>query len=167
MSEQYTFREARKIEVPFVFRLILQRIEWMDKKNIKQWNVTKYMEVYPETYYETARLKRELFVLEDTQSKEVVCAAVLKRQDNRWHDGNKALYLHNFVSKVGIGGVGTLFLQKVESYAIENDIWLLRLDSDESNKSLAAYYEAYGFDTVGTCEDGLYKGILRQKQLVR
>ena len=41
----------------------------------------------------------------------------------------------------------------------------LRLDSAEDSAALAKYYESLGFVNVGTCQDGSYKGILREKKL--
>ena len=47
MKEKYIFREIEKEEVPQMFSMILQRMEWMDKKGIEQWNVTNYEYIYP------------------------------------------------------------------------------------------------------------------------
>lgn len=41
----------------------------------------------------------------------------------------------------------------------------LRLDSSEDNEPLAKYYENLGFVPAGTCTDGPYKGIRREKKL--
>lgn len=76
-----------------------------------------------------------------------------------------ALYVHNFVSKVGMHGAGTVFLELAESYAVQNGKEFLRLDSARDNERLARYYEEHGFCEAGACEDGPYKGILRQKKL--
>ena len=40
-----------------------------------------------------------------------------------------------------------------------------RLDSAVDNDALTQYYESQGFLPVGECEDGPYRGILRQKKL--
>ena len=120
--EQYVFRKIREEEIPVMFQMILERMRWMDDVGIKQWNVTKYDEVYPLSYYEEKREKGEVFVLEDTASHEIVCAAVLKSEDDRWPENDvPAFYLHNFASKIGEKGCGAIFLDFAEKYAKEMD----------------------------------------------
>lgn len=165
MKDKYIFREITKEEIPLFFELILQRMKWMDDKGIKQWNVTYYDEVYPIPYYEEARQKGILYVLEKKETKEIVCGAVLKEADERWPDDGVAVYLHNFVTKIGETGVGAYFLQCVEAYAVDKGKDSFRLDSAIDNATLSRYYEEKGFLPVGTCVDGLYKGILREKKL--
>ena len=38
--KQYRFRKMTKEEIPSMFTLIKERIEWMDQIGIQQWNVT-------------------------------------------------------------------------------------------------------------------------------
>lgn len=171
MRNQYLFREIKKEEIPQMFQIILERMKWMDDKGIKQWNVTKYDEVYPPSYYEEKRRKGEVFVLEDTSINQIVCVGVLKEEDDRWqqecsgfHEGT-AFYLHNFATKVGKKEIGTVFLQLAEEYAAKKGKDYFRLDSADDNETLTQYYERQGYVPVGKCEDGLYTGILRQKKL--
>ena len=81
-----------------MFSMILKRMEWMDEKGIQQWNAAKYDTIYPLSYYEEKRLNGEVFVLVSKDTKELISAAVLKEQDDRWNDSEPALYLHNFVT---------------------------------------------------------------------
>ena len=139
----------------------------MDGRNgIKQWNVTKYDKAYPKSYYYKASEHGEVFVLEDEETSEIVCAATLKEQDERWYDDKPAIYLHNFVSKIGEKGVGKIFLKYAEEYAVNKGKDYFRLDSASDNSALTQYYESKGFLPIGKCEEGLYKGILRQKSLL-
>lgn len=165
MSKEYVFRRIGRDEIPKMFQMILDRISWMDAQGIKQWNVTNYHEAYPQSYYEDQRKKGLLFVLAEKSSDEIVCAAVLKEQDEFWEDKVPAIYLHNFVSKIGEKGVGTKFLEFAEEYALSKNKLYFRLDSAQDNKGLSDYYEAQGFMPVGTCQDGPYRGVLRQKKL--
>lgn len=167
MEDRYIFRQIKENEIPQMFTMILERMKWMDKQGIEQWNTTNYDEVYPQSYYEERRKAGEVFVLEDRINKHIVCAAVLKEEDERWTDKNSAFYLHNFVSKIDEHGVGTLFIQKTEEYALQMGKQYLRLDSAKDNISLSNYYEKRGFLPAGKCKDGLYEGILRQKELER
>ena len=54
----------------------------------------------------------------------------------------------------------------VEKYAVMQGKRYFRLDSAADNIALAKYYESHGFMPVGECQEGLYKGILRQKELM-
>lgn len=166
MENKYIFRKITKEEIPVMLHLIIERMKWMDEKGLKQWNVTKYDEVYPQSYFEERMNEGQVFVLVDKTTEEVVCAAVLKEHDERWETDEPSLYLRNFASKIGESGVGLVFMKFAEQYAKHIGKQYFRLDSPEGNETLAKYYEKQGYSTVGKCEDGLYKGILRQKLLV-
>ena len=165
MKHGYVFRKIDKEEVPVMFSMILQRIKWMNDKGIRQWNTTKYDEVYPISFYEAMRQKGEVFVLVDANTNEIRSAAILRKEDERWQDDSPAIYLHNFVSDINHKNMGEVFLQFVEQYALDNGKRYFRLDSAADNHSLGQYYENHGFIEVGKCEEGLYHGVLRQKEL--
>jgi hypothetical protein len=166
----YVFRRIREDEIPVIFSIILSRMRWMDEVGIDQWNNTFYDEVYPVSYYEEHRRAGEVFVLEEISTGEIVSAAVLKCEDDRWehiedYHSKKAFYLHNFCSRLDKKGTGKIFLDFAEEYAriCEKDVF--RLDSADDNKVLEAYYESRGYVPKGCCIDGLYKGILREKEI--
>ena len=166
----YVFRRIREDEIPVMFSIILSRMRWMDEVGIDQWNNTFYDEVYPVSYYEEHRRAGEVFVLEEISTGEIVSAAVLKSEDDRWehiedYHTKKAFYLHNFCSRLDKKGTGKIFLDFAEEYAriCEKDVF--RLDSADDNKVLEAYYESRGYIPKGCCVDGLYKGILREKEI--
>ncbi len=161
---RYRFRKIRKEEIPQVLQLVLERMKRMDEQGIRQWNATNYDRVYPQSYYEECRKRGELFALEDTEADEIVCAAVLKENDARWDGDAPARYLHNFVAKTGRHGMGSMFLRKAEKYARVKGKTYMRLDSAVDNPVLAEYDAFLGFPAVGNCEDGPYKGVLRQKR---
>lgn len=165
MTNKYIFRKIRKDEVPQMFQLIRDRIKWMDQREIKQWNVTGYDEVYPQSYYEEERKKGNVYVLVDQENKEIVSGAILKTEDERWDDNLPALYIHNLVSRVGQQGVGAIFIQLIQDYALQKGKLYLRLDSAYDNEKLTHYYETKGFLAVGRIEEGLYRGVRRQKKL--
>lgn len=165
MNDNYRFREIEKEEVSQMFSMIRQRMKWMDEKGIKQWNIVKYDEIYPQAYYEEERQKGEVFVLEDLTVHEIIGAAVLKEEDSRWGDKTPSIYIHNFVSVTGQKNAGTMFLQFAEDYARKLGKTYVRLDSAEDNPALAQYYGRHGFVPAGTCQEGEYRGILRQKEV--
>lgn len=163
MTSQYIFRQAKSWEIQAVFDLIMERVAWMDRVGIHQWNDTKYDERYPLSYYEQKAKNGELFVLED--GGEFLCVGALFREDARWPESAKALYLHHFAASVDRKGIGSLFLQEAEKYAKGQGMEYMRLDSAIGNQNLEKYYTSRGYTECGRCEDGLYKGILRQKKL--
>ena len=166
-KDGYVFRAISDDELPLMFELIMSRVRWMDEVGIRQWNVTKYDEVYPLSYYESHAKDGEVFVLTECESGRIVCAAVLKREDDRWPcDGARALYLHNFASALDAKGTGSIFLELAEEHAKGQGMEYFRLDSADDNERLERYYTARGYVAVGTCVDGLYSGILRQKKLL-
>lgn len=165
MHDTYVFRKIKAEEVPHMFAMILKRMKWMDEKGIEQWNVTRYDEVYPLSYYKEKQEKGQAFVLYDTASSRIICAGVLLDQDDRWPDNPPAFYLHHFVTEIGAPGVGRIFIRHAETYAAEQGKCFFRLDSAVDNVPLARYYDALGYSPVGTCVDGLYEGILREKRL--
>ncbi|MGP1437979.1 MAG: GNAT family N-acetyltransferase [Treponema sp.] len=148
-----------------MFNMIVERVKWMDKQGIKQWNVTNYLERYPISYYEDASEKGDVFVLEDSKTNELICAGILLEDDERWNSDEPSFYIHNFVSKIGVVGIGSIFLKHVEEYAKEQNKSFLRLDVFKENTKMNSYYEKHGFIAVGTCKDGPYIGVLREKKL--
>ena len=166
----YIFRQIKKEEVSVMFSIILDRMRWMDEVGINQWNKTYYDEVYPLEYYEEHRKNGEVFVLEEVESGEIAAAAVLKNEDDRWehlscYKEKSAFYLHNFCSRIDKKGAGSVFLDFAEEYAriCQKDVF--RLDSADDNKVLEAYYASREYKPCGFCIDGLYKGILREKNI--
>jgi hypothetical protein len=166
LDKRYIFREIKKEEIPDMFELILERMRWMDEKGIRQWNVTKYDEVYPMGYYEEKRIRGEVFVLVEEITNQIVAAGVLRNEDERWQEKANAFYLHNFATKIGEAGVGKIYIAHAERYTKEQGKAYLRLDSAIDNEKLTKYYEEQGYLPVGTCIDGMYEGILREKKVI-
>lgn len=162
--QRYVFRQLTEKDAPAMFALIVQRIRWMDENGIRQWNVTHYDKVYPLSHYEEALTRGEGYGLINGAG-EMICAARFLEKDEYWEDKEPALYIHSFASKTGCPGAGAHLLQMAEEYARKRGKKYLRLDSAADNDALSRYYEKQGFTPCGTCEDGPYRGILRQKKL--
>ena len=165
MDSKYIFREARPDEIQAVFDLIMRRVAWMDTVGIKQWNTTKYDQRYPLHYYEKRRQMHELFVLEDAGTGKMLAVGALFHDDIRWPDPQNAFYLHHLASDTDAKGFGSVFLEMAEAYTASCGKQYMRLDSAIDNPVLTAYYESQGYAPVGSCIDGMYEGILRQKAL--
>lgn len=161
----YTFSPALAQELPAVFALIRDRIAWMDRKGLRQWNVLDYWGVFPESYYTAAVREGRLFVVHSADGR-IAGAGVLSFSDHFWgSDASPALYLHNFVTAQDACGAGDAFLAGCEQFALAHNRQRFRLDCAADNTALNEYYAARGFHAVGTAEDGLYKGTLREKCL--
>lgn len=165
METKYIFRQAKKEEIPAVFDLIMGRVAWMDQVGIRQWNTTKYDQRYPLSYYEQRRQMEELFVLTD-EAGQILAVGALLHEDERWPVQVSAYYLHHLASRVDARGAGSIFLQRAEAYTARMGKRYLRLDSAVGNGNLAHFYASRGYVEAGTCTDGLYEGILRQKELI-
>jgi len=165
MKDKYTFRKALPQEVPAVFALIMSRVAWMDRVGIQQWNMTKYDECYPLSYYEQRRQMDELFVLEETATGKLLCVGALFHEDARWPDTESAYYLHHLAADLDAKGAGSIFLRMAEDHTAGQGMQYLRLDSAVDNPVLEEYYTSRGYREAGRCVDGLYEGILRQKKL--
>ena len=163
---EYRLLPAAPAHMEVVYQIIDERIRWMDRVGIRQWNTTDYWGVYPETYYCALAESGKLLVYVD---REGVVAAVgaLLREDPRWEDGctANAWYLHHFATVLDRPGIGVKMLQSLEDYTKSQGKACLRLDCAVDNIFLNNYYEGKGYLMCGTCVDGLYEGNLREKRL--
>ena len=164
MTEAYIFRQARAEEIRAGFDLIMDRVAWMDQVGIRQWNTTKYDQRYPLSYYEQRRQMEELFVLTDGAG-DILAVGALLHEDERWPEQASAYYLHHLASRVDAKGAASIFLQKAEEYTASMGKTYMRLDSAIGNQTLEKYYTSRGYVAAGYCQDGLYEGVLRQKEL--
>lgn len=164
---EYDFRLAKNNEIDTIFSLYKKRVHWMDKVGIQQWNVTKYLEVYPISYYAERQRLGELYVL----SKEgvIIGAVVLLQNDERWLKivASPAYYVHNLVTEPSVKGVGKIILFEAEKMAISRGIQFMRLDCAVDNKFLNEYYDSMGYKMVGCCKEGVYIGNKREKEIHR
>ena len=60
-------------------------------------------------------------------------------------------------------GAGKAILREAEKLAKVRGIEAIRLNCAEGNARLNAWYEAQGYFLRGTCTDGPYHGLLREK----
>lgn len=165
MHEKLIFRKINKDEIPILYDIIKERIQWMGDNDIKQWEVVDYESLFPLSYYEKKYEKGEIFVLVKASNNELLCGGVLLEHDDLWDDDEPSIYLHNFASKLGYPGIGKIYMKYTEEYAKSIGKIFLRLDSINSNKKLTKYYEDQGFKPVGKCHFSTYYGVLRQKRI--
>lgn len=164
---QFDFVPAASGEIAAVFSLYEKRVRWMDEQGVRQWNVSDYLNVYPEAYYRRQAEAGNLYVLKETESGTVIGAVVLLQQDERWADrsGVSAYYVHNLVTDPAVKGAGAEMLRAIERLACEQGKQALRLDCAVDNAFLNRYYESMGYMPAGECAEGAYRGIRREKKL--
>ena len=158
------FRSAKVEEVRSVYSLVVKHVHWMDDVGIRQWNVTNYLEAYPLEYYEEQQAAGRLYVL---ANREIVGAVVLLEADERWNDraDDSAYYVHNLATDPDVKGAGREILKAIEQLAVEQEKRYIRLDCATDNTFLNSYYSSMGYQFAGTCEEGLYKGNRREKEI--
>lgn len=162
---QGTIRPAREEDVPAVMALLQRRIDWMDEKGLYQWNKTGYLTCYPPAHFQ--RLIREELVFAAWTDGTLTGVMALLARDPRWPNGDdgRALYVHHLATDPDRPGLGREMLAWAEDYARKQGKIFLRLDSQQANHALSRYYDSLGYSPVGTCVDGSYEGILREKAL--
>ena len=122
--------------------------------------------VYPPDDYADMQRRGLLFVLEG-ENGALLGAVVLLPEDERWNGrpSGRAWYVHNLVTAIGASGAGKAILREAEKLAKVRGIEAIRLNCAEGNARLNAWYEAQGYFLRGTCTDGPYHGLLREKLL--
>lgn len=165
---KYSFIQAEKKDVPEVYNLIAARVNWMEQNNIRQWNETDYLNVYPETYYAEHQRCGRLYKMAESDTGRILGVMVLLDIDARWpgYEAMNSFFVHNFATALDAKGVGKLMLEEAEKLSINSGKKYLRLDCPSHSQILNNYYESKGYIYVGTCVDGLYSGNLREKQLI-
>ena len=166
--KNYDFRKAETRDVEEIYQLIEKRINWMDRKNIHQWNKTNYLDSYPREYFNSKVEAGQLYVLKNEWTGKVVGTVVLLEEDKRWtNDGSKNYYIHNLVSDTEYPGVGVKIINLCEQMALNNGFDGIRLDCHASNIKLNEFYEGLGYCYVGDVQEGIYIGNKREKKLLR
>ena len=164
-DDKYVFRPAKDEEIEYVFSLINERIRWMDKMGINQWNKIDYWKYYPASYFYIACSEKRLYILIDEVLNRIVAVGVLSKKDNRWKDDGQGIYLHNFVTAIDVKNIGSKFLEYCEEYAMSLGKRYMRLDCKKSNDKLNKYYELHGYVYKESVVDGEYEGNKREKKL--
>ncbi len=165
MNDELRLAELR--DLPEICRLIRERIAWMDRVGIRQWNVMDYWQAYPETYYEAQVRAKRFYVLDQAEGGGLAGAAALLEADGRWADAGSipACYVHHLVTNVREKGAGRIILTRTEALARRWGKTRVRLDCAADNARLNQYYEGQGYRLAGTCQEGPYAGNLREKLL--
>ena len=165
--KDYIFEPAQVNDIEEIFSLYVERVRWMDEHGIRQWNITRYLEVYPLSYYQEQYEQGNLYSLRCVKNGLLVGAVVLRQNDERWSDKAdvSAYYIHNLVTRLGVKGVGADILAESERLAVEHGKRFICLDCAVDNVALNEYYASKGYVEVGKFVEGSYCGIRREKEL--
>lgn len=147
-----------------MYRLIEARVAWMDRAGLDAWNRNGYLEAYPASYYRRRAEAGTAYGL--WRAGRLCAAAVLLAQDPCWTDEAPARYVHHLVSAPEAKGAGAVLLARLEAEARSQGAAYLRLDAAARSAALNAFYAARGYREAGVCQDGPYRGILREKTLL-
>ena len=155
---------ATSEDINGIVDLIQKRIDWMDQTGINHWNKSDYLKTFSLSYFDSVIKNKNLFQVLDFND-ELIGGFTLFQSDRRWTDNIPALYIHNFVSKIDTKGVGDAIITFCEKEAIQRGINTLRIDCQQQNAKLNAYYEERGFYYVSSFDEPLYQGNRREKKL--
>lgn len=155
---------ATTADIKPIISLIQDRIDWMDEMDIHQWNKSDYLTTFSLEYFNEVIENKNLYKVEDN-NKTIIGAFTLFDQDARWTDDTSALYIHNFVSKIGVKNVGNYIISFCEEKARDKKVLLLRIDCQQNNPKLNNYYEKHGFLYINSFEEELYSGNRREKHI--
>lgn len=155
--DNYNFRKSINQEYLSCFKLIKDRLSWMEEKGFNHWNSFDYLSVFPLDFFKNLQTKGELYVL--IKNDEVLAFASIA-------DDGDTYYLHHLTSKISDHSYGKEFLFRVFDYALSNDKKYVRLDSSKNYKALDDYYAELGFKEIGEVVDGPYIGSLKELKLL-
>lgn len=157
----YEIVKAKLSDIDSIIKLIKDRIKWMDEKGINQWNKTDYVGRYPKEYFEE---NIDYFYIAKKDNK-IVGEYALYEEDVRWPNKRNGYYIHHLATDLNEKGLGKIMILYAEELAKINDKEVVRFDSQIGNDSLSKYYDDLGYFVCGTCNDLLYNGLLREKEI--
>ena len=117
---EYQFRAAEPEDVDDIIGIIQERIDWMDEKNLYQWNRTNYMQRYPREYFLGRISSHEFYLAVDPEGKTVGVMALLL-EDGRWTEDEKknCYYVHHLATRPQAKGAGKALLSFCENLSLQ------------------------------------------------
>lgn len=160
---------AQPYDLNSIYSLFEQRVKWMDEKGIRQWNVTHYLQAYTKDYFLEMIQQKKMYIIKNYSENEIISAVVLKEQDELWSESvsDSAYYIHNLVTSSNYKGIGDECIKLIHDLAILYKKDYIRLDCAVDNQFLNQYYQLKGYNLVGECTEGLYKGNKREFRINR
>ena len=163
---EYRFRRAQNADVDQMIEIIRDRIKWMDKQGLHQWNKTDYMQQYPREYF-LEGIEKGLFYVALDEQDQVAGLMALLTEDPRWAEDEPkdCYYVHHLAARSDAKGAGRALLDFCRQLSVQEGKQSIRLDCQLGNDRLNAFYESLGYLYTGPMVEGSYEGIKREKTL--
>ena len=117
---EYRFRRAQNADVDQMIEIIRDRIKWMDKQGLHQWNKTDYMQQYPREYFLEGIEKGLFYVALDEQDRVAGLMALLT-EDPRWAEDEPkdCYYVHHLAARSDAKGAGRALLEFCRQLSVQ------------------------------------------------
>ena len=117
---EYRFRRAQNADVDQMIEIIRDRIKWMDKQGLHQWNKTDYMQQYPQEYFLEGIEKGLFYVALDEQDRVAGLMALLT-EDPRWAEDEPkdCYYVHHLAARSDAKGAGRALLEFCRQLSVQ------------------------------------------------
>mgnify|MGYP002590172750 CR=1 FL=1 len=146
---EYTFRRATAQDVDGIMEIIRDRIEWMDREGLYQWNKTNYMQRYPREYF-LEGINRGEFYLAISPEQEVSGVIAMLTVDPRWENDElkDCYYLHHLAAKPQAKGAGRALLNFCEELSRKEGKECIRLDCQYPGLRFVPLHPPLAFGSV-------------------
>ena len=145
---EYRFRRAQNADVDQMMEIIRDRIKWMDKQGLHQWNKTDYMQQYPREYF-LEGIEKGLFYVALDEQDQVAGLMALLTEDPRWAEDEPkdCYYVHHLAARSDAKGAGRALLEFCRQLSVqegkltEESRQQLAQTMDRSVERMAAAFE--------------------------
>jgi hypothetical protein len=117
---EYRFRRAQNADVDQMIEIIRDRIKWMDKQGLHQWNKTDYMQQYPREYF-LEGIEKGLFYIALDEQDRVAGLMALLTEDPRWAEDEPkdCYYVHHLAARSDAKGAGRALLEFCRQLSVQ------------------------------------------------
>ena len=117
---EYRFRRAQNADVDQMMEIIRDRIKWMDKQGLHQWNKTDYMQQYPREYF-LEGIEKGLFYVALDEQDQVAGLMALLTEDPRWAEDEPkdCYYVHHLAARSDAKGAGRALLEFCRQLSVQ------------------------------------------------
>ena len=152
----FRVEEAGRDRLEVLLGMLRERAAWLEARNWKMWEASRLtvQDILKRYHDPAAYLAFDGAEAVDEARDEAVGGFLLVGSDDHyWSEkaGDKALYLHKFVVRLGFGGRGYSgrMLEWVKDFGRAAGMDFIRLDYQRGRGALAGLYLAHGFLEVG------------------
>jgi len=143
----FEFRQALENELDKALLMLKEAAERLQSKHVNQWAYWLNPSQEKINWIREGFQKKEFYFI--VQADEIIgMFRLLNEDDFFWgKEPGKAKYIHSFVIKtVYVGNkIGERVLERIGKNAINENVFILRLDCNSTNSKLCEYYESQGF----------------------